>query len=79
MVSSYEIMMTTSDGATEVVDLTEAGNVYGKLEQCRTETDNCAVKSVTIGGDGFEGTYGVPEAVENIVERRRRLGHSVSD
>lgn len=71
-------MIKDKDGVETQIDLTEAGNVYGKLEKCRTETGLCEIKSVEIAGEGFEGTYGVPKAIENVLARRRRLGEEVS-
>ena len=61
--SSYEILITTKDGVTAPFDLTQAGNVYGKLEQCRTPSGDCAIRSVEVAGDGFEGIYGLPRSV----------------
>ena len=71
--------MTDRNGETTQVDLLEAGNVYGELSKCRTDSGDCVIRSVEVGGAGFEGTYGVPSSVENVVERRRLLGQKVSD
>jgi hypothetical protein len=68
------------DGSEEIVDLTEVGTVVGQIDKCRAEADDCTVKSVSVAGsDGFEGTYGVPRSVENLLLRRRRLGHKVNE
>lgn len=70
--------MSTADGQDIEIDLTEVGNAYGEIEKCRTVSEDCDVKSVEIGGSGFNGVYGAPSVVNEEVERRRRLGHKVS-
>jgi hypothetical protein len=79
--SALSIKLTDpKTGNEEVVDLTDVGTVVGSIDKCRSEAGDCTVKSVSIAGaDGFEGTYGVPRSVENLLLRRRRLGHKVSE
>lgn len=79
--SALSIKLTNpKDGSEEIVDLTEVGTVVGQIDKCRAEADDCTVKSVSVAGsDGFEGTYGVPRSVENLLLRRRRLGHKVNE
>ena len=59
--------------------MTEVGNAYGKLEKCRTESGDCEIKSVEIGGAGFNGVYGASSVIAELIARRRDLGHNVSD
>ena len=75
--NSHTIIIRTQDEEEEV-NLLDAADVYGELSTCRSQTEDCEIKSVLLGNDGFEGTFGVPAAVEEVVERRRRLGHNVS-
>ena len=56
------------------MDLTKFGDVYGELDSCRSETGDCKIKSVEIGGDGFIGNYGVPSTINTEIETRRLLG-----
>lgn len=80
MKSSYEIVLTYQDNSTTEVNLNVAGKLEGSLDTCRAEFGECKIRSVEIGGDGFEGAYGVPTTVDNIVLRRRLTGtHDVSD
>jgi len=75
--SSYQIVLTSQSGSTLDFDLTEAGNVYGGLEKCRTDSGDCDIKTAEIGSNGFEGVYGVPRTIQNALRRRRMLGHAV--
>ena len=67
MKSSYEIVLTYQDGSTTDINLNVAGKLEGSLDTCRAEFGECNIRTASIGGDGFEGNYGVPAAVDNIV------------
>jgi len=76
--SSFEITLSTAAGSTQL-PLNQAGNFYGKLEKCRSESNDCAIKTADIGSQGFEGNYNLPSTITKALLRRRRLGHHVHD
>jgi len=51
------------------VNLNDVGNVYGSTS---CPQGNCKVKTVEMGSQGFEGTYGAPSLVEDLLERGRK-------
>lgn len=62
------------------MDLKDAAKFEGELDKCRSESGECETKTVEIGGDGFEGQYGAPKLVDDIIKRRRLMGtHNVTD
>jgi hypothetical protein len=75
--SSFQLVLSSSNGKSLDFDLTEAGNVYGGLDKCRTESGNCDIKTAEMSNEGFEGVYGVPRTIQKALRRRRMLGHEV--
>lgn len=77
--SSYQLTISSQNGNAIDFDLTEAGNVYGGLDKCRTDSGDCDIKTAEIANEGFEGVYGVPRTIQKALRRRRMLGHEVHD
>jgi hypothetical protein len=54
---------------TSDIDLTDIGYLVPHARECRTGT--CSIRSGKIGSDGFLGTYGVTDKLEEVVAGRR--------